>query len=251
MDIKTGFTRRYLTVWTTLLLLAGTTVAEAQVVEPIFPLPNSTNEASDQPIELKLTEQPQIKTDSIQVQLNGALLEGSLSIDTSDLSLEFQATPPNYNLGDNLLTVQFETQSGVQSQFSWPFTIAAVATPAETPEAEAAPEATTIPLAPELTTQSIEGDTLTLSGQTQPGATVTLNVTATIPASSLVDIGPFSITTEAPEPREMSSSAVADSDGVFNVEFDVASDPAETEYAVEAIATQGDLQETTTTTLQR
>ncbi len=258
MDMKTSFTHhRYLTFLTTLgLLLASgvvTTVAKAQVAEPIFPLPASTNEVSDRPIELKLTEQPEIKTESIQVQLNGTSLDGSLSIDTSDLSLGFQATPSNYNLGNNTLTVEFETQTGVQSQFSWPFTIEAVTAPVETtePETVAAAAATTLPLAPEFTTQTIAGNTLTLSGQTQPGATVTLNIMATRPTASLVDIGPFAITTGESAPREMSSSAVADGAGLFNVEFDVTGDPVATEYAVEAIATQGDTQATTTTTFQR
>lgn len=258
MDMKTGFIRHIpLTAWTTLALLVapslGTPMAKAQVAEPIFPLPNSINEASTQTIELKLTEQPEIKTDSIQVQLNGVPLEGSLSIDTSDLSLGFQATPSNYNLGNNTLSVQFETQAGVQSQFIWPFTIEAVAAPVETtePDVATAPNPATIPLAPELSTQSIEEDTLTFAGQTQPGATVTLNVTATRPTTSLVDLGPFSVTTGASAPRQMSSSAVADAEGMFTLEFDVTGDPVETEYAVEAIATQGDNQDTTTTTLQR
>ncbi len=256
--MKTGFPRHaHLTVLSALALLlasgVGNTIAEAQMAEPIFPLPNSTTPASSQPIEIKLTEQPEIKTDSIQVQLNGVPLEGSLSIDTSDLSLGFQATPSNYNLGNNTLSVQFETQAGVQSQFIWPFTIEAVAAPVETtePDVATAPNPATIPLAPELSTQSIEEDTLTFAGQTQPGATVTLNVTATRPTTSLVDLGPFSVTTGASAPRQMSSSAVADAEGMFTLEFDVTGDPVETEYAVEAIATQGDNQDTTTTTLQR
>ncbi|NEQ54940.1 MAG: hypothetical protein F6K11_33260 [Leptolyngbya sp. SIO3F4] len=258
MDMKTGFTRRrHLTVWTTLALLlapgVGTKMAEAQVAEPIFPLPNSSTAAATSPIEIKLTEQPQIKTDSIQVQLNGTPLEGTLSIDTTDLSLGFQSSPRTYNLDENILTVQFETVSGVQSEFSWPFIIGTTATSADTTEAEVATATTapTIPLAPEFTTQSVAGSTLTLAGQTQPGATVTLNVTATRPTASLVDIGPFSVTTGATAPREMSSSAVADADGMFTVEFDATGDPVETEYQVEAIAVQGNEQETTTTTFQR
>ena len=257
MDRSTDFIRHaHLTVWATLALLlapgVGTTIAKAQMAEPIFPLPNSTTAASTQPIEIRLTEQPQIKTDSIKVRLNGLPLEGNLSIDTSDLSLSFQATPPNYNLGDNTLTVNFETQSGVQSQFRWPFTVEAAAAvdPADS-EVAAVPESTTIPLAPELTTQEIEGDTLMLSGQTQPGATVTLDVVATRPVASLVDLGPFSVTTGAPAPRQMSSSAVADADGMFTLEFDVTGDPVQTEYQVDATAVQGDLQESTTATFQR
>ncbi len=256
-----GFIRSYnlkLTFWIPLTLLfapgLGSTIAKAQVVEPIFPLPSSTNEISDRPIELKLTEQPQIKLDTIQVRLNNTLLEGNLSIDTSELSLGFQATPPTYNLGDNTLTVQFETQSGVQSQFSWPFTVSTVTTLEDTAESEddmAEPEATNIPLAPEFTTQAIKENTLVLAGQTQPGATVNLNVTATRPVASLFDIGPFVLTTGEAEQREMSSSATADDDGVFKLEFDVTGDPEQTEYQIEAIATQGDVQETTSITLQR
>lgn len=125
----------HLATWTTLALLLApgisTTIANAQVAEPIFPLPNSTNEISDCSIELKRTDQPQIKIDSIQVQLNDTPLEGNLSIDTSDLSLGFQATPSSYNLGKKILTVQFETQDGVQSQFTWLFTVSIVTTPAE------------------------------------------------------------------------------------------------------------------------
>ena len=220
MDMKTGFIRpRNLTFWAALVMLLtpgiSTTIAEAQIAEPIFPLPNSTNEAFTRPIELKLTEQPQIKTDSIQIQLNGNPLEGNLSIDTSDLSLGFQATPSNYNLGDNTLTVQFETQSGIQSQFSWPFIISTVTPTAETTEPAATTEAANIPLTPEFTTQSIEENTLVLAGKTQPGATVILNINATRPAASLVDLGPFSVTTGEAEQRQMSSSAVANSEGIF------------------------------------
>lgn len=250
--MKTGFFRPHsLAFWTTLTLLLasglGANIAQAQIVEPIFPLPNSTNEVSDQPIELKLTEQPQIKLDSIQVRLNNTLLEGNLSIDTSELSLGFQAIPPNYNVGENILTVQFETQSGVQSQFSWPFTVS-TGTPSED---TAEPEVTSVLLAPEFTTQAIKENTLVLAGQTQPGATVNLNVTATRPVASLLDIGPFVLTTGEAEQREMSSSATADDDGVFKLEFDVTGDPEQTEYQIEAIATQGDIQEITTITLQR
>ena len=254
--MTTCFTRpAHLSLWTALLLIApgiGTTMAKAQMAEPVFPLPNSTTAASTQPIEIKLTEQPQIKTDSIQVQLNGTPLEGNLSIDTNDLSLGFQATPPSYNLGNNTLTVQFETLAGVQSSFSWPFTIdAAAAVDTTEPEVATAPDAPIMTLAPEFTTQAIEGDTLILSGQTQPGANVTLDVTATRPAASLVDLGPFSVTTGTPEPRQMSSSAVADADGMFTLEFDVTGDPVQTEYQVNATAARGDAQETTTTDLQR
>lgn len=255
MKRSPGFTCRF-TAWTTLALLLtpgiGITIAKAQVAEPVFPLPNSTNEISDRPIELKLTEQPEIKTDSIQVQLNGTLLDGNLSIDTSDLSLGFQATPTSYNLGNNTLTVQFETQAGVQSEFTWPFIVSTVTADAE-PEAEAVPEtdAEPVALAPEFTTQAVEEDALVLAGKTRPGAEVTLNVMATRPVASLFDLGPFSVSTGEAEQREMSASAVADSDGSFQVEFDVTGDPVQTEYQVDAIATQGDTQETTTVTLQR
>ena len=49
----------------------------------------------------------------------------------------------------------------------------------------------------------------------------------------------------------MTSTTMTDGVGIFKLEFDVTGDPEETEYQVEAIATQGDTQETTTITLQR
>lgn len=252
MDMKTGFFRpRSFTFWATAILLlmpgVGTRIAKAQITEPIFPAPNSTNEISDRPVELKLTEQSKIKLDTIQVMLNGSPLDGNLSINTSDRSLGFQAIPTNYNLGDNTLTVQFETQAGIQSQFSWPFTISTVAPTAETTDE---PEVSAL-LVPEFTTQMIEENALVLAGTTQPGAAVTLNITATRPVASLFDLGPFSVTSGEAEQRQMSASTTADDEGNFQLEFDVTSDPEQTEYQVEAIATQGESQETTTTTLQR
>ena len=251
MDMKTGFFRpRSFTFWATAALFlmpgVGTTVAQAQIAEPIFPVPNSTNEISDRPIELKLTDQSQIDLDTIQVMLNGSPLDGNLSINTSDRSLGFQAIPPNYNVGDNTLTVQFETQTGIQSQFSWPFTVSTVAPAAETAEPE-----TSVSLMPEFTTQVIEENALVLAGTTQPGATVTLSITATRPVASLFDLGPFSVTSGEAEQRQMSASTTADGEGDFQLEFDVTGDPEQTEYQIEAIAAQGNLQETATTTLQR
>lgn len=74
---------------------------------------------------------------------------------------------------------------------------------------------------------------------------------ATRHGASVFDLGHFSVSTGDAEQREMSASVVADSEGVFQVEFDVTGDPVQTEYQVDEIATQGDTQETTTVTLQR
>ena len=49
----------------------------------------------------------------------------------------------------------------------------------------------------------------------------------------------------------MSSTVVADSDGVFTTSSGVTGDPVETEYVVEAIAAQGEAEETTTSRFQR
>lgn len=247
--------------WATLTLLIapglGSTLTSAQTVEPIFPLPNTINEPSTDSIELKLTEQPQIKLDTIQVLLNESLINGNLSINTRDKSLFFQATPENYNFGDNTLTVQFETQAGVQSQFTWTFIIGIVEQPPDETLTETADEETvesetpTIPLAPELTTQSISNNILVLAGKTQPGATITFNITATQPSTPLINLGAIVISGINDQKRQMSESSVADSEGHFRIEFDVTEDPDQTQYKIEVIAVQEEEEETTTITLQR
>jgi hypothetical protein len=241
----------------------GTTpkAALGQSVEPISPLPNGDALTPDSAIDLRLTEQPKIKLDTIAVLVNGTPVSGNISIDTSNLSLRFQGTPASYNLGTNTLEVKFETQSGIQSQFTWPFSVGAAAvpatptttttTPSDTTNAATPVATTTIPLKPELTTQSVTGNTLVLEGKTQPGATVSVAITATRPAEPLVDIGPFVITSNRVDSRQMSGSGQANGDGTFRLEFDVVGDPAGTEYAIQTTSSQGSETATTASAVTR
>lgn len=228
----------------------------AQTVEPTFPLPNSQNSSPENPIDFRLTEQPKIKLDTIKVFVNdNQVSNNSLSFDTSNRSIRFQGTPASYNIGQNMLRVEFETQSGIQSQFEWPFSIGTTSTAStdsstsETTVIET--DTTTIPLKPEFTRQAISGNTLVLEGKTRPGSSVNVEITATRPSSSLFDLGPIVISSGQAQQRSMSGTTTATSEGNFKLEFNVAADPAGTQYQVEATATEGTETDTTNITLAR
>jgi hypothetical protein len=227
----------------------GAQQAFAQSVEPTFPLPNSQNSTVNTPIDLRLTEQPKIKLNTIKILVNGVVVNGNLSVDTSNLSLRFQGTPSSYNIGQNTVQVEFENQAGIRSQFTWPFTIgAATATP--TPQPTPTTPTTPVALKPEFTRQTISGNTLILEGKTQAGSNMSVNIVATRPASS-VGLGPIIITTGNVQQRQMSATGTANPDGTFRFEFNVINDPKGTQYDVEATARQGNQQEVTTLVLKR
>ncbi|NJN73409.1 MAG: hypothetical protein HC799_11680 [Limnothrix sp. RL_2_0] len=235
--------------------------AFAQSVEPVYPMPSSTNGTLDSttPIEVKLTEQPDIKLETIKVLLNGTEVSGNLSVNTVDKTLLFKATPSTFNIGDNTLAVSFMTSDAIQSEFSWSFALtgATTTTPTTTSTETTTPsttETTTpteIALKPELSSPRFVGSAMILEGKTRPNAKVTVDIQATRPGTSLFNLGSFRVGSSA-EIRAIPTATVkADSQGNFRAEFDVVGDSQGTQYAVTTTAADGTVSESTTMTVTR
>lgn len=239
--------------------------ASAQSVEPIYPMPGTTNGTLDSttPIEVKLTEQPDIKIETIKFLLNGTEVTGNLSLNTTDKTLLFKATPSTFNIGDNTLEVSFSTNDDIQSQFSWSFALTGAAattpttTPTPTPTTTTTPTNTTTPtttgttppaviaLKPELSSPRFVGSAMILEGKTRPNATVTVDIQATRPGVSLINLGSFRVGSSDESRALPKVSVTADSQGNFRTEFDVVGDTQGTQYNITTTAADGTVSEST------
>jgi hypothetical protein len=231
--------------------------ASAQSVEPVYPMPSSTNATlnSATPIEVKLTEQPDIQLSTIKFLLNGTKISGNLSVNTADETLLFKAVPPTFNIGDNTLEVSFMTSDDIQSQFTWSFaltgaTATAPTTPATTTDTTtpAATETATpaaIALKPVLSTHRFVGSALILEGKTRPNAEVTVDIQATRPGTSLFNLGSFRVGSSAEMRAIPTATVTADAQGNFRAEFDVVGDAQGTQYDITTTAADGTVSEST------
>lgn len=236
--------------------------ASAQSVEPVYPMPSTTNGTlnSTTPIEVKLTEQPDIKLDTIKFLLNGTEVTGNLSLNTTDKTLLFKATPSTFNIGDNTLEVSFTTNDDIQSQFNWSFALtgATTTTPITTTPVDATTPATTdattpveVALKPELSSPRFVGSALILEGKTRPNAVVTVDIQATRPGVSLLNLGGFRVGSEAEVRSLPTASVTADAQGNFRTEFDVIGDAQGTQYDVTTTAADDTVTESTMTKVTR
>ena len=235
--------------------LLGAQMASAQAIKSISPAPNSVNTTLPQQLEMTLTEQSEIKLDTVKVWLNQQEVKGNLAINTADRSLRFVGTPPTYNVGTNTVQVTYETQSGIKSQHQWPFAIDAAASTGQSSTSTGQSSTSTgqqaaVPLKPELTRQFINGNLLVLEGKTQPGASVAAAVNAMRPASA-VNLGPISINTGQAQTRQLSANSMADNEGKFRMEFNVTGDPAGTQYNMTVTATNANQTDQTTALVTR
>ncbi len=222
--------------------------ATAQSVEPIYPTPSSTNATidSNSPIQIQLTNQPNIELSSIKFLLNGSdLIGGNLSVNTSSGTLLYKVTPTTFNIGTNTLQAQFVTKTGITSQFSWSFQLTG-ATATTTPVTTTTTPATTtgvIPLKPSVTQQSFIGNALVLEGKTRPGAVIKVTGQATRPGTSLFSLGSVRIGS-SDQTRSLNTTTVtADSQGLFKVQVDVLGDTTGTNYTMELTATENNMSE--------
>lgn len=237
--------------------------ASAQSVEPVYPLPSTTSGTLDSktPIEIKLTEQPDIKLETIKFLLNGTEVTGNLAVNTTDKTLLFKATPSTFNIGDNTLSVSFMTSDAIQSQFSWSFkltgtttTTPATTTPTNTTTTTTTPTTTTpavTALKPELSSPRFVGTAMILEGKTRPNAVVTVDIQATRPGVSLINLGSFRVGSSSEVRSLPTASVTADAQGNFRTEFDVVGDAKGTQYDITTTAADGTVTESTATKITR
>lgn len=249
-----------LSLITTASIIATSTLTSrpvaAQTVEPVYPQPNSTNTTIDSttPIEIRLTNQANINTSTVKFQLNGADLPGgTLSLNTANGTLSYKVTPTTFNIGDNTLQVQFQTKTGITSQFNWPFKLTGgttattptttTTTSTTTPTTPGTTTTTTIALKPQMTTQSFNGNALVLEGKTRPGATVRLTGQAVRPGTSLFSLGSVRIGSSDTSRSLGTTTVTADSQGFFSIQVDVLGDTKGTNYTMDLMATENNISE--------